>query len=63
MRGGKDYDSNWNSRMTGTGAYAQVMARRFHMALKRLGLNQSQLPLAVHKFRRPVRLSGQLDLF
>ncbi|HUE63215.1 MAG TPA: PA0069 family radical SAM protein [Rhizomicrobium sp.] len=63
MRGGKDYDSNWNSRMTGTGAYAQVMARRFHMALKRLGLNQSQVPLAVHKFRRPARLSGQLDLF
>ena len=40
MRGGKDYDSNWNTRMTGTGAYAQVMARRFHMAVKRLGLNQ-----------------------
>src|SRR6202012_716462 len=44
MRGGKDYDSNWNTRMTGTGAYAQVMARRFHMTVKRLGLNQPSAP-------------------
>jgi DNA repair photolyase len=63
MRGGKDYDSNWNTRMTGTGAYAQVMARRFHMAVKRLGMNQTQAPLAVHKFRRPARLGDQLALF
>ena len=40
MRGGKDYDANWNTRMKGTGPYAEVMARRFHMAVKRLGLNQ-----------------------
>src|SRR6202142_1340566 len=56
MRGGKDYDANWNSRMTGTGPYAQVMARRFHMAVKRLGVNQPRAPLAVHKFKRPARL-------
>src|SRR3569623_490752 len=63
MRGGKDYDANWNTRMTGTGAYAQVMARRFHMAVKRLGLNQPRAPLAVHKFKRPPRLGDQLALF
>jgi hypothetical protein len=63
MRGGKDYDANWNTRMTGTGPYAQVMARRFHMAVKRLGLNQSPSPLAVHKFKRPSRLGDQLALF
>src|SRR6201996_9179261 len=63
MRGGKDYDSNWNTRMTGTGAYAQVMARRFHMAVKRLGLNQPRSPLAVHKFKRPARIGDQLALF
>jgi hypothetical protein len=49
--------------MTGTGAYAQVMARRFHMAVRRLGMNQAQAPLAVHKFRRPARLGDQLALF
>ncbi len=63
MRGGKDYDSNWNSRMTGTGPYAQVMARRFHMAVKRLELNRGSTPLAVHRFKRPARLGDQLKLF
>jgi DNA repair photolyase len=62
MRGGKDYDSNWNSRMTGTGPYAQLMARRFHMAVKRLGLNLPSQPLATHKFKRPPRLGDQLSL-
>ena len=62
MRGGKDYDSNWNSRMTGTGPYAQVLARRFHMAVKRLGLNLPNQPLATHKFKRPPRLGDQLSL-
>ena len=63
MRGGKDYDSNWNSRMTGTGPYAQMMARRFHMAVKRLGLNLPNAPLATHKFKRPARAGDQLALF
>ncbi|HYS45304.1 MAG TPA: radical SAM protein, partial [Rhizomicrobium sp.] len=63
MRGGKDYDANWNTRMTGTGPYAQVMTRRFHMAVKRLGLNQPSAPLAVHRFKRPTRLGDQLALF
>ena len=63
MRGGKDYDSAWNTRMKGTGPYAEVMARRFHMAVKRLGLNQPSAPLAVHKFKRPARLGDQLALF
>src|SRR5689334_2155646 len=63
MRGGKDYDSNWNTRMTGTGPYAEVMARRFHMAVKRLGLNLPSAPLSVHKFKRPARLGDQLALF
>ncbi len=62
MRGGKDYDSNWNTRMTGTGPYAQMMARRFHMAVKRLGLNLPQAPLATHRFKRPPRLGDQLSL-
>ena len=63
MRGGKDYDANWNTRMKGTGPYAEVMARRFHMAVKRLGLNQPSAPLAVHRFKRPARLGDQLALF
>jgi hypothetical protein len=39
------------------------MARRFHMAVKRLGLNRPSNPLAAHKFRRPPRMGDQLALF
>jgi len=63
MRGGKDYDSAWNTRMKGTGPYAEVMARRFHMAVKRLRFNQPAAALAIHKFKRPARLGDQLALF
>ena len=62
MRGGKDYDSQWNTRMRGTGPYAQMMARRFHMAVKKLGLNQPSKPLAINNFRRPPRIGDQLSL-
>jgi DNA repair photolyase len=62
MRGGKDYDAQWNTRMKGTGPYAEMMARRFHMAVKRLGMNQPRAPLAIHKFKRPPRLGDQLSL-
>jgi DNA repair photolyase len=63
MRGGKDYDSQWHTRMKGTGPYAEMIARRFHMAVKRLGLNRERAPLALDKFRRPPRPGDQLRLF
>jgi len=63
MRGGKDYDSRWNTRMKGTGPYAELMGRRFHMAVKRLGLNRPGPPLSVEKFHRPARSGDQLALF
>jgi DNA repair photolyase len=63
MRGGKDYDPNWNTRMKGTGPYAEMMARRFHMAVRRLGLNEPSRPLDLGQFRRPPRSGDQLALF
>ncbi len=62
MRGGKDYDSQWNTRMKGTGPYAQMMLRRFQMATKKLGLNQEPKSLAINTFRRPPRIGDQLSL-
>src|ERR1700761_6447920 len=41
MRGGKDYDSQWNTRMKGTGPYAEMMSRRFRLAVKKLDRNRS----------------------
>ena len=63
MRGGKDYDAQWNTRMKGTGPYAEMIARRFHMAAKRLGLNKESRPLVVTRFRKPPRSGDQLSLF
>ncbi|HXC56420.1 MAG TPA: PA0069 family radical SAM protein [Rhizomicrobium sp.] len=63
MRGGKDYDANWNTRMKGTGPYAEMMARRFHMAVKRLGLNQDSRKLTTARFKKPPQTGDQLSLF
>jgi DNA repair photolyase len=62
MCGGKDYDSRWHTRMKGTGPYAEMIARRFHMAVRRFGLNQDRPPLSTEKFRRPPRADDQLRL-
>jgi DNA repair photolyase len=62
MRGGKDYDSDWHKRGRGTGPYAELIARRFQMAAKRLGLNREKRPLVLNRFRRPVQLGEQLAL-
>lgn len=62
MRGGKDYDSQWHTRMKGTGPYAEMIARRFHLAAKRLGLNREHVPLVLNRFERPPMLGEQLAL-
>jgi DNA repair photolyase len=40
MRGGKDYDSDFSSRMKGEGLWADMLRQRFRNAARRLGLNQ-----------------------
>jgi DNA repair photolyase len=62
MRGGKDYDSQWHTRMKGTGPYAEMIAKRFHLAVKRLGLNRQSRPLDLSQFRRPAVAGEQLAL-
>ena len=42
MRGGKDYDSTWGTRMKGTGPYAWMIGRRFEMACEKLGFNAAR---------------------
>src|SRR5207248_6913801 len=40
MRGGRDYDSQWGTRMKGTGPMAWMIGRRFEIACEKLGLNK-----------------------
>jgi DNA repair photolyase len=63
MRGGKEYDAQWRSRMRGEGPVGDLMAARFNAARRRFGLNQSWNALDVSRFRVPPQKGGQLDLF
>ncbi len=62
MRGGKDYDARWHVRQKGTGPYAALIAQRFQLALKRLGLNQRRERLRTDLFNPPVLPGQQLRL-
>jgi hypothetical protein len=63
MRGGKDYDSTWGTRMSGTGPYAWMIGRRFETACEKLGLNKHKVPLSIEHFRPPRPRTEQLSLF
>ena len=50
MRGGKDYDSEYGSRMRGTGVYAELLKNRFAQAAKKFGLNRQRQKLDTSQF-------------
>ena len=63
MRGGRDNDPNFGSRMRGTGPYALLLRNRFRLACQRLGLNSpGRGALDTTRFTPPVRSGGQLRL-
>ncbi len=65
MRGGRDYDPRFGTRMKGEGVWAQLLDQRFNKAVARLGLNRERVELDLTQFRRPTkpRADGQTDLF
>ncbi len=63
MRGGKDNDANFGTRMTGTGIWAQMIRQRFDKASAKLGFNRSRIDLDLTQFRRPAPQPGQASLF
>ena len=62
-RGGKLYDPRWGKRMKGEGVYAELLARRFELACKRLGLGRADWDLDTGQFVRPTPHGEQLTLF
>src|SRR5207247_2218295 len=61
MRGGRDNDPNFGSRMKGEGQFAELLRNRFGLACKRLGLNAGERNrLDTAKFRRPGPQQGAL---
>jgi DNA repair photolyase len=64
MRGGKEYDSTFGSRMRGEGQFAQLIEARFRRACKCFQLNMRPAwPLNTQSFKRPNKGPVQLDLF
>ncbi|MDY0747132.1 PA0069 family radical SAM protein [Paucibacter sp. R3-3] len=59
MRGGKDNDARFGTRMTGEGLWAELMAQRMRKACARLGLNRERIWLDLRRFRRPEPPSRQ----
>ena len=53
MRGGKLNDARFSSRMRGTGPYAELIARRFALATRRLGLDRERFDLDTAQFAPP----------
>lgn len=62
MRGGKDYDSAFGSRMRGQGVFADLLAARFARASRALGYGRLP-PLDASRFVAPRPSSPQGDLF
>ncbi len=64
MRGGRENDPNFGSRMRGTGPIAELLRNRFKIACRRLHLNSGgrELPQPTHLFRAPVVAGSQFKL-
>ena len=63
VRGGRDNDPNFGSRMRGTGHIATLLARRFELTCARLGLNSERATTLDTTQFRPPRDTNQLPLF
>jgi len=64
MRGGRDNDARFGSRMRGEGEFAELIRQRFMLAVKRFGLARTrELQLDTSLFRVPRTVSPQGELF
>ena len=64
MRGGRDYDSGFGTRMRGQGRYADLLEQRFALAYRRFGYHQQvERPLDCSRFTPPRPVSPQGELF
>jgi DNA repair photolyase len=65
MRGGRDNDARFGSRMTGEGIWAQLMRQRLRKASERLGLVRDRVALDLSQFKPPgpAVAAAQSELF
>ncbi|AQR73257.1 PA0069 family radical SAM protein [Sphingomonas sp. LM7] len=60
IRGGKDNDPNFHTRMRGQGPWAELLRKRFHIAAKRFELDGERMRLRTDLFRAPPGPQGEL---
>jgi hypothetical protein len=53
LRGGRDNDPNFFTRMRGQGAWAELISTRFEIAAKKFGLRRAKFPLRTDLFLPP----------
>jgi hypothetical protein len=64
MRGGRDNDPRFGSRMRGEGEFADMLRQRFGLACRRWGLTRGRdLVLDRSQFAPPKAVSPQAELF
>lgn len=63
LHGGKIYDNQFGARMQGQGEWADLLAQRFTLALKRHGMHGHLPGLRSDLFAVPARVGDQLSLF
>lgn len=63
MHGGQLYQAHWGTRMRGSGPYAEMIEKRFRVAIKKLGLVERAPKLDCSLFQPPTPIGGQLKLF
>jgi len=64
LRGGRDNDPRFGSRMRGQGPWADLLRRRFESSCRRHGLEHGRAkPLETAFFRPPSRAPGQMELW
>jgi DNA repair photolyase len=62
-RGGKDNESEFRLRMSGTGGWARLLSDRYKLAVRKLGLrNDRDLPMRTDLFTPPRPSGPQMDL-
>jgi hypothetical protein len=61
IRGGRDNDPNFFSRMKPSGVWADLLRARFALACKRAGIAKQRFELDCTKFRPPAT-GGQMRL-
>jgi DNA repair photolyase len=62
IRGGRDNDPGFFTRMKPSGVWAELFRARFRLARKRAGIGKTRFELDCGAFRPPSR-DGQLQLF